>query len=410
MKIIADLHIHSRFSRATSSEMSIPYLSKAARLKGIDLLGTGDFTHPEWLAELRNELDDRGNGLFQHEGTYFILSAEVSLIYPYKGKTRRIHILILAPGFAEVEQINELLSHYGKLQSDGRPILTLTGEQIARYVRQISPRCVLIPAHIWTPWFSLFGANSGFDRIEECFGDETEYIFALETGLSSDPGMNWRLSALDKFTLVSFSDAHSPDKLGREAIVLNCDMSYDSIIDAIKSRDKSRFLGTIEFYPEEGKYHYDGHRQCRVLWSPEETLKHNKICPVCNQPVTIGVMHRVVQLSDRPAGFKPSGAPHFWNTIPLREIIAAARSVGVDTESVKKEYLNTVLRLGSEFNVLLWLPDEEISAQLEPHLAQGILNVRHGRVSIIPGYDGVFGKINIYPAKTATGPQQKSFL
>lgn len=410
MKIVADLHIHSRYSRATSTEMNIPAIAHSAKLKGIQVVGTGDFTHPEWRAELRNELDDVGNGLFRHEETYFILSTEVSLIYREGDRTRRIHLVILAPGFDEVEQISNVLSHYGKLKADGRPTLSLPGDKLVRYVREVSPRCVIIPAHIWTPWFSLFGANSGFDKIEECFKDQTEHIFALETGLSSDPRMNWRLSALDRYTLVSNSDAHSPDKLGREANVLDCELSYDSIVDAIRSHDSRKFLGTIEFYPEEGKYHYDGHRNCGILWSPEETLRHNKICPVCGRPVTVGVMHRVVELSDRPDGYKPPEAHPFWHTIPLQEIIAEARSVGVETETVKREYLNTVSRFGSEFNVLLWADEHELLNKLEPRLAQGILNVRHGFVNITPGYDGVFGKIKIYHDAQNHGPQQLSFI
>ncbi|MFC1540750.1 endonuclease Q family protein, partial [Candidatus Margulisiibacteriota bacterium] len=299
MKFIADLHIHSKYSRATSKDMELEGLSRWAKLKGIDLLATGDFTHPVWFAELKKKLKPVEGGLFEYNGVRFILNVEISSIYSKNGKTRKIHNLVFAPSFEVVEKLNRELAKVGNLSADGRPILGLDAEKLAEIVYSVSNLCVIVPAHAWTPWFSIFGSYSGFDSIEECFGKYSKFIFAIETGLSSDPAMNWRLSKLDNISLISCSDAHSPAKLGREVCVFDTEMSYKSMFSAIRKKDKSKFLYTVEFFPEEGKYHYDGHRNCKVRWSPGETKKHNGLCPVCSRPVTVGVMNRVDKLADR---------------------------------------------------------------------------------------------------------------
>ncbi|MCK5258274.1 MAG: hypothetical protein KAJ69_02045, partial [Thermoplasmatales archaeon] len=303
--MIADLHIHSRYSRATSKEMIIPKIAEYAKLKGIGMVGTGDFTHPEWLKELKRNLKDTGNGIYEYNGVKFILNVEVNNIYTKKGKLRRLHILIFAPDFDTVDKINKYLDRYGKLASDGRPILSLDVYEMFKALLNISPDIFIIPAHIWTPWFSLFGANSGFDSLEECFGDLKDKFFAVETGLSSDPSMNWLWSCLDNYTLVSNSDAHSPSRLGREVNVFKEDLNYYQLRDVLKNKDKKKFLYTIEFYPQEGKYHFDGHRKCGVRLSPKEARFNNNLCPVCSRNLTIGVLHRIEALSDRDEGYVP---------------------------------------------------------------------------------------------------------
>jgi uncharacterized protein (TIGR00375 family) len=407
MKFIADLHLHSKYSRATSRDMEVDTLALWAKRKGIKLLGTGDFTHPLYLLELKAKLEPTGKGLYtlksDPEGTHFILSAEVSNIYSQGGKGRRIHTLILAPSFEAVDRINGKLSRYGKTSSDGRPIFGFTAKDLVRMILDLSPESLLIPAHAWTPWFSLFGANSGFDSIEECFEEETPNIFAIETGLSSDPEMNWRLSALDGITLVSNSDAHSPNKIGREANIFNCDLDFGAITEAIRRKDPRRVLFTIEFFPEEGKYHYDGHRNCGILFSPKETRRHKGLCPVCGKPLTVGVMNRVEQLADRPEGFIPAQAIPALHCVPLDEIIADALGVGSNAASVEKEYLRMVEQGGSEFDILLELSPEELASFTPPRILEGILRVREGRLWITPGYDGVFGKIQIFADEERQG-------
>ncbi|MFA5039860.1 MAG: endonuclease Q family protein [Candidatus Omnitrophota bacterium] len=393
---LADLHIHSKYSRATSRDMDIAHIAQWSRLKGISLMGTGDFTHHLWLEELKTKLEPTGKGLFVHEGVHFILSAEVSSIYSKGGRTYRIHNLILAPSFKSVDAINRALSAIGNLASDGRPILGLDAEELARIVFDIDDHCMLIPAHIWTPWFSLFGSMSGFNRIEDCFGKQTPKIFALETGLSSDPAMNWRLSALDKFSLVSNSDSHSPQKIGREANVFDCELDYEAIRDVLRTRDKKRFLYTVEFFPEEGKYHYDGHRLCGIRFSPEESRRHSNRCPKCAKPLTIGVMNRVEQLADRPAGFTPQGAIPFKNLIPLDEIIADAKQLGKGTLTVEKEYRGLIQRFGTEFGILTQVSQEELDKNINPRIADGIRRVRLGEIKVEPGYDGEYGKVSVF--------------
>jgi len=396
MEFIADFHIHSKYSRATSRDMDIKHLSEWARLKGIALMGTGDFTHHLWLEELKHSLEDCANGLYRHNGVYFMLTAEVSSIYSKRNKTYRIHNIICAPSFKAVDMINEKLGRIGNLASDGRPILGLDAAELARIVFDIDENCMIIPGHIWTPWFSLFGSMSGFDKIQDCFEEQTPKIFALETGLSSDPAMNWRLSALDRFTFISNSDSHSPQKIGREANVFNCRLDYHAIREALRTKDREKFLYTIEFFPEEGKYHFDGHRLCGVRWSPKETREHAGRCPKCGRPVTVGVLSRVEKLADRPEGFRPENAIPFRNLIPLDEIIADARGVGKGAVSVERDYRSIIAKFGTEFEVLMRAPKEDLIKGLPAKVAEGVLRVREGKVSIAAGFDGEYGKVSIF--------------
>ena len=420
MQFICDFHIHSKYSRATSKEGNIDNFAKWAQIKGINVLGTGDFTHPLWFRELKERLIPAEEGLFKlkpsttakatadrqngnnHNETRFILTTEISSIYSKKGKTRKIHNLIFAPSFEVVEKINTHLGWIGNLKSDGRPILGLDAKELAKIVLGISPDCMIIPAHAWTPWFSIFGSFSGFDSIEECFEEYAKDIYAIETGLSSDPEMNWRWSKLDNITLISNSDAHSPSKLGREANIFEGDkISYTLIREAImRKSDSLKLIKTIEFFPEEGKYHWDGHRVCGVVLSPEESLKYNNLCPVCGKMMTIGVMNRVCQLADRKVpigvGNKPANAIPFQRMIPLEEIIADVLGVGVGTKGVSGHYKNLIRVFGSEFKILLNVKKEEIAAASLPEIAEGIERVRQGKINVQPGYDGEFGKISVF--------------
>lgn len=398
MKIIADFHIHSRYSRATSGEMNIPTIAQWAKYKGLQLIGTGDFTHPEWIEELKNKLIPTDPGTFVYNDIFFFLTAEVSNIYHRRGKTYKIHNLIFAPDFTTVEKISRYLGGYGKLSSDGRPILGLDSEDLVKIVLDISDKCLIIPAHAWTPHFSVFGSNSGFNTLEECFGTMTKYIPAIETGLSSDPAMNWRLSRLDQITLISNSDAHSPTKIGREANVFDLPDSknlYETITAIIKRKDQKRFLYTIEFFPEEGKYHLDGHRLCKYCAYPKETNARKKICPVCGRAVTIGVLHRVEELADRPEGVTPGQSIPFKNIIPLEELIAEATTTGRGTQKVEKEYFRLTNRFGSEFQILLDTPLAELGTFAPERVLIAIEKMRKGEVEIHPGYDGEYGTITI---------------
>lgn len=396
MEFIADFHIHSKYSRATSKDMDVKHLAEWAKLKGITLIGTGDFTHHLWLEELKHNLEDLGNGLFKYQGIYFILTAEISSIYSKKGKGYRIHNMVFSPSFKTTDKINEHLSRVGNLASDGRPILGLDAAELARIIFDIDENCMIVPGHCWTPWFGLFGSMSGFNRIEDCFEELTPKIFALETGLSSDPAMNWRLSALDKFTLISNSDSHSPSKIGREANVFDCELDYKTIREVLKTKDKKRFLYTIEFFPEEGKYHFDGHRNCNIRLSPGETKQNAGKCPECGKPVTVGVMNRVEQLADRPEGYKPHNAIDFKNFIPLQEIIAEAKGIAPTAVAVEREYHSLIAKFGNEFNILLRASEEELRKGLPVRVAEGVLRVRQGKVNIKPGFDGEYGKIAIF--------------
>jgi uncharacterized protein (TIGR00375 family) len=397
MEFIADFHIHSKYSRATSRDMDIKHLAQWAKFKGITLMGTGDFTHHLWLEELKHTLEDCGNGLFKYAGIYFILTAEISSIYSKGNRGYRIHNLIFAPSFAAVDKINQaLFSRGANLSSDGRPIVGIPAAELARMVFDIDENCMVIPGHIWTPWFSLFGSMSGFDKIEDCFEDQTPKIFALETGLSSDPAMNWRLSTLDRFTLISNSDSHSPQKIGREANVFNCELDYTTIRQVLKNKDKSKFLYTIEFFPEEGKYHFDGHRLCGVRLSPQETAQQGGKCPKCGKPVTVGVLNRVEKLADRPEGFKPSNAIPYKNLIPLDEIIASAKGLAKGALSVEREYQLYLAKFGTEFDILLKASAAELHKNLPPKVAEGVLLARQGKVNIKPGYDGEYGTVSVF--------------
>ncbi len=409
-KFIADFHIHSRFSRATSREITLINLAKWAKIKGINVLGTGDFTHPLWFKELKEGLEPAEPGLHRlkkqivgknglsGEETRFIFTTEISCIYSKGGKVRKIHLVVFAPNIEAVEKINTRLEYIGNIKSDGRPILGIGAKELLKVILEVSPDSFMVPAHCWTPWFAVFGSKSGFDSIEECFDDYSKHIFALETGLSSDPKINWRLSALDKFTLISNSDAHSLKKLGREANVFEGEsISYQKIIEALKKTGQDlKLIYTIEFFPEEGKYHYDGHRLCGISFSPAQTKKTGGICPVCGKPLTIGVLSRIEELADRPEGQMPVNAIPFKSLVPLEEIIAEALGVLPGGKRVEEEYRSLIEKLGNEFNILVEASKEDLAAAIIPEIAEGILKVRERKVIIEPGYDGVYGKVKVF--------------
>jgi len=394
MEIISDLHIHSRFSRATSKQLDIENLEKYAGIKGINLLGTGDFTHPEWSKELKQELAEDETGILKTKNNFpFILQTEVSLIYTDLGKGRRIHNVILAPSFEIVDQITEYFLKHGRVDYDGRPIFKIPCHEMTESLMQISRDIEIIPAHVWTPWFSLFGSMSGYDDINDAFKDQVKHIHALETGLSSDPAMNWRLSKLDKYALVSFSDLHSfwPWRIGREATVFELkELTYKNLINAI--RTKEGLKETIEFWPHEGKYHYDGHRNCNVCLSPKESLKNKNICPVCGRTLTIGVAHRVEELADREEGFIPKNAKPFKNIIPLSELISGVVKSAVATQKVWKYYNELIKAFGNEINILLNAEEEELKKTTTEKIAETIIKNREGKIKVKPGYDGEYGK------------------
>lgn len=395
--------------------MSPEGIWKWAQLKGITVIGTGDFTHPGWFNELTRKTEPCGNGLFalrpefQADGipescraeVFFILSTEISCIYRKKDRTRKVHCLILVPDFESALRINAALSRIGNLTADGRPILGLDAKELLRITFDEAPEAQFIPAHVWTPHFSVFGAVSGFDSLEECFEDLTPRIHAVETGLSSDPPMNWRVSALDRLTLVSNSDAHSPAKIGREANIFDSEISYGGIHGALTSRQG--FLGTIEFFPEEGKYHYDGHKPCGVSLAPEETIRRNLRCPVCGRKVTVGVMHRVERLADRKKGFVPPGAPGFRSLIPLPEILGETLKAGTASKGVGYAYQRLLGGLGNEFSILMETPVGEIERLGPPLLGEAIRRMREGKVRIAPGYDGEYGRIRIFEEMERSG-------
>ena len=402
MRYICDFHLHSKYSRATSRQMDLEHLDQWAQIKGIQILGTGDFTHPEWFKELKEKLEPLGNGLFRLKTTpdlavCFILTTEVSCIYTKNNFGRRIHLIIFLPDFQSVEKFNTQLSWSANLKVDGRPMLGLDAKEILKMALEISPQALIVPAHAWTPWYSIFGSKSGFNSLEECFEELTSYIYAIETGLSSSPAMNWRLSKLDKITLISCSDSHSPQNLGREATVFEFDsISYQKIIKTLRYKDKNYLKYTIEFFPEEGKYHFDGHRLCGISFSPSETKKRGGICPACGKPLTIGVMHRVEKLADRPEGFVPENVIPFKSLIPLREIIAEATGLEKNSRVVENEYLNLIQKGGSEFKILIDLNRKELQKIASEKIAEGILEMREGKVTRIAGYDGVYGKISVF--------------
>ena len=394
--IISDLHIHSKYSRATSKQISIDSLEKWARIKGINLLGTGDFTHPIWLEELKKNLKEDDTGFLKTKsGFQFVLTVEVSNMYRQDDKARKIHHVILAPNFEAVEQINEYLGKFGKLASDGRPIFGSfpSYRMIEGLIGGISRDIEIIPAHIWTPWFSVFGSKSGFDSLEECYKDQVKHIHALETGLSSDPPMNWQLSQLDKYNLVSFSDAHSfwPWRIGREATIFDLPKpTYSALLVAL--RTGKGLKSTIEVNPAYGKYHWDGHRSCGIQLNPETSKKYNNICPVCKRPLTIGVLNRVLELADRKLGYKPEGKPDYKDLIPLSELIAT--SLGTKQLYGKKvfELYHQLTKDSSEYDVLLYMAYDKLKERSNEKLANLIIASRENKIEINPGYDGVYGE------------------
>ncbi|MBI2579487.1 MAG: DNA helicase UvrD [Candidatus Aenigmarchaeota archaeon] len=392
MRVIADLQIHSKYSRATSPDMTIEEISKWSKVKGLGLTGTGDFTHPAWLENLKKKLS--GDGIYEYDGTKFMLTGEISLIYTDK-KQRRVHLLLHAPSFDVVDQMNEWLDKKGRRDYDGRPVFGFSCTEFTEAMMEISKDIEVIPAHAWTPWFSLFGSMSGYDSLKECFGDTAKYVHAIETGMSSDPAMNWRLSQLDGITLVSNSDSHSPYpwRLGRESNVFDMkdDFSYIDVIDAIRTR--KNFIFTIETPPEYGKYHIDGHRACNFSCAPEETKKLKGICPKCGRHMTIGVLNRVEELADRPEGFGPKDVVDFKRLVPLHELISHSLNAGVATKKVWDIYNKMISQFGNEFNILLDVEKEQISKYCDEKLTSLIMRNREGRLRITPGYDGVYGRI-----------------
>lgn len=408
MKTIADLHIHSRFSMATSKEGTPENLDFWARKKGISLIGTGDFTHPVWREELKERLVSDGNGLyrlrdayvkeesrkFPGEGTRFVVSGEISSIYKKNGKTRKVHNVILLPSLEAADAMAQRLEKIGNIHSDGRPILGLDSHDLLEMMLDVCPEGILIPAHIWTPHFSVLGAKSGFDSVEECFEELAPYIHALETGLSSDPAMNWRISKLDRYQLVSNSDAHSPSKLGREANLLDIDCSYEGLYRALQTGEGLE--GTVEFFPEEGKYHFDGHRKCGVSLSPVEAERLGGICPVCGKKLTMGVDHRVEQLADRAEGFVKKDGKKYESLVPLPEVISACMGYSTASKKVQGCFEQMIQTLGTEFDILRNVPSEDIKSCAGERIAEGIENVRTGNVKRIPGYDGEYGKIELF--------------
>ena len=408
MKTIADLHIHSRFSMATSKEGTPENLDFWARKKGISLIGTGDFTHPVWREELKERLVSEGNGLyrlrdeyvkedsrkFPGEGTRFVVSGEISSIYKKNGKTRKVHNVILLPSLEAADAMAQRLEKIGNIHFDGRPILGLDSHDLLEMMLDVCPEGILIPAHIWTPHFSVLGAKSGFDSVEECFEELTPYVHALETGLSSDPAMNWRISKLDRYQLVSNSDAHSPSKLGREANLLDIDCSYEGLYQAIQTGQGLE--GTVEFFPEEGKYHFDGHRKCGISLSPVEAERLGGICPVCGKKLTMGVDHRVEQLADREEGFVKEDGKKYESLVPLQEVISACMGYSTASKKVQGCFEQMLQTLGTEFDILRNVPSEDIKSCAGERIAEGIENVRTGNVKRIPGYDGEYGKIQLF--------------
>jgi uncharacterized protein (TIGR00375 family) len=408
MKFIADFHIHSRYSRATSKDCCPEKLDVGARIKGVDVVGTGDFTHPAWRKELTEKLRRENDGLYSLKERFrektgnpeknirFVISGEISSIYKKNGKTRKVHNLIVLPDLDAAERLSKKLEAIGNVHSDGRPILGLDSKILLEITLQACPSALFIPAHIWTPHFSVLGANSGFDSVEECFEDLTEHIYALETGLSSDPPMNWRLSALDRFALVSNSDCHSPWNLAREANIFDTTVSYESIYAALKNNDRKAFAGTIEFFPEEGKYHFDGHRNCKVQWEPSKTRAASGLCPVCGKNLTIGVLHRVEELADRPENFSPPLARTYEHMAPLTHILGACVGTSAASKKVAEKYQMMLGTLGPELSILRETTISDIQACAGDRVAEGIRRVRAGELQISAGYDGEYGKVKIF--------------
>ena len=397
MRYISDLHVHSRFSRACSDKLNIKNMEKWARIKGVNLLGTGDFTHPKWIKELKNNLVENDSGILKTSSGYpFVLQTEISLIYTQAGQGRKIHNVVLAPSFEVVDQITEYLKTHGRVDYDGRPIFKIPAHEFVYNLRKISYDIEVIPAHIWTPWFSMFGSKSGFDSVHECFKDQEKHIHALETGLSSDPPMNWRLSQLDRYNLVSSSDLHSfwPWRTGREATMLELkELNYTNLLRAL--RIGQGLKGTIEVDPSYGKYHYDGHRKCNVVMTPEESLKNNNICPKCGNELTLGVAHRVEELADRPKGYKPKNAKEFYKMLPLSEILSRMLDFNISTKTVWRHYNQLMKHFKSEYEILLDASEEKLLEVTHPKIVRAIIKNRQGEMEVKPGYDGVYGELQL---------------
>lgn len=428
MHLIVDLHVHSHYSRATSKNMNLEGMYKWGKIKGINIIGTGDFTHPLWFKELQEKLEPSEDGLFKLKTEIseeidkelpksirgnlirFILTVEISNIYKKNDKVRKLHNVLVVPSFEAVAEINSRLAKIGNLKADGRPILGLDSKELLRITIESGKDNLFIPAHIWTPWFAMFGSKSGFNSIKEAFEELTPEIHAVETGLSSDPFMNWRLSQLNGLTLVSHSDAHSPEKLGREANVMNVEVSYKDIIGGIKTND-SRFVGTIEFYPEEGKYHFDGHSKCNFFCDPEETKKLKGICPKCGKPLVVGVVYRVNELADHSFDYQPKEHKKVEYIIPLAEMIAEAKGIkSTSSKAVKEEYFKMIAKLGDEFSILRSIPIEKIKDAGFEQLAEGIKRMREGNVLKKPGYDGVYGVIKVFDRKVKSASTKQIAL
>ena len=422
MRFIADFHIHSKYSRAVSKKMVLEEISEWCVKKGINIVSAADFTHPDWFRELKNKLEEAEMGLYKlkkgasaasgGQEIRFILTTEISCIYTKNGKGRRVHILIFAQSLEIAEKINNKLNWVGNLRSDGRPILGLDAKELAKIAFDASLHCLVVPAHIWTPWFSVFGSKSGFNSLKECFDELTPQIYAIETGLSSDPEMNWRIKELDEKMIISGSDAHSLAHLGREACVFEIErekLSYGEITRVIKEKDAAKFLYTIEFFPEEGMYHYDGHRDCDICFSPEETEKAGRICPKCGRQLTVGVLSRVNELAEanRPEGFLLPGAVIFKKLVPLYEIIAEAVNVGVASKTVMGHYENLIKELENEFNVLLNAKRSYIASVSNDKIAEAVIRARDGKVNPIPGFDGKYGKVKIFEEEEKFGEKEK---
>lgn len=399
MKFIADFHLHSRYSRATGKNTDLENIDRWAKIKGVQVITCGDFTHPVWFKNLEQKLEPAEPGLFKlkgsKNGTRFILTTEISCIYTKKGKVRKIHIVIFLPSLEKVKEFNNRLGNIGNIHSDGRPILGLDVIELLKITLEVSPDCLFVPAHCLTPWFSIFGSKSGFDSIEECFDDYAKHIYAIESGLSADPSMIWRIPDGRRVAILSNSDAHSVEKIGREANVFDTKLDYYSILKAIKEKNNKEFLNTIEFYPQEGKYYNDGDRLCNISLNPKESFEYRELCPVCGKRLVIGVLNRVQKLADQDGGFVPEKAIPFKNIVPLKEIIGEAFGVGVVSKKVKAEY-EKIIEHFSEFDVLLETPIEELKKIADSQVVEGIYRSRIGKVNIQPGFDGVFGKVKIF--------------
>jgi uncharacterized protein (TIGR00375 family) len=416
MRYYADLHIHSKYSRATSKDLDLEALYLWAQLKGLQVVATGDFLHPAWFQEIKTKLEPAEEGFFRLKKEFakkvdpqvpalcrgevrFILSVEISNIYKRLEQVRKVHNVVFAPSFGAAEHLQKKIEAIGNIRSDGRPILGLDSRDLLEITLESDPRSFLIPAHIWTPWFSVFGSKSGFNKLKDCYDDLTDHIFALETGLSSDPKMNWRLSQLDNCVLVSNSDAHSASKLGREANIFDTEFSYTGIRSALKDKKNKGFLGTIEFFPEEGKYHYDGHRDCGVCLTPKQTKKNKGLCPKCGKPVTVGVMARVEELADRAEGKQGARARPFTSLIPLVEIISEGKGLGVTSKPVQELFYKMLNKVGGEIHILNDVSIADIKKSGGDFLAEGIKRMREGKVKIAPGYDGEYGKVKLFSDK-----------